>query len=156
MVQVSLGELTSRAGSEIAVSDWLDVTQAMIDQFAHATLDRQWIHVDPERAARESPFRADDGVGSTVAHGFLTLSLLSHWIEAAVVITDRRVGINAGFDKVRFTGPVPVGSRIRARFTLASSDPVAGGARLKWNVTVERDGKERPVLTAEWIVHVAR
>jgi acyl dehydratase len=151
MVRVSLSDLISQVGAEVAVSEWFEITQNVIDSFGRATSDLQWIHVDSERAARESPFKAHDGTGSTVAHGFLTLSLLSHWMDSTVVVTDRRVGINAGFNKIRFTGPVVVGSRIRGRFVLASSEPIAGGAKLLWKVRVEREGQSAPVLTAEWL-----
>lgn len=154
MVRLLLSELAGRVGSEIGVSDWFEVTQRVIDDFAQATQDLQWIHVDAARAARESPFRNQNGVGCTVAHGFLTLSLLSQWLDATVVVTDRRAGINAGFNKVRFSAPVPDGSRIRARFVLVSSDPVSGGAKLLWKVSVEREGESRPVLTAEWLTRV--
>jgi acyl dehydratase len=148
---MSLSDLISHAGSEIAVSEWFEITQSVIDSFGRATGDLQWIHVDADRAARESPFKAHDGTGSTVAHGFLTLSLLSHWMDSTVVVTDRCAGINAGFNKIRFTGPVVVGSRIRGRFTLVSSEPIRGGAKLLWKVRVERDGQSGPVLTAEWL-----
>jgi len=146
-----LSDLISRVGSEIAVSEWFEITQSVIDSFGRATSDLQWIHVDAERAARESPFQTVDGTRCTVAHGFLTLSLLSHWMDNAVVVTDRTAGINAGFNKVRFTGPVVVGSRIRARFALASSESIPGGAKLLWKVRVEREGQSGPVLTAEWL-----
>src|SRR5687767_15488492 len=92
MVRMSLSDLISQAGSEIAVSEWFEITQSVIDSFGRATGDLQWIHVDAERAARESPFKAHDGTGSTVAHGFLTLSLLSHWMDSTVVVTDRCAG----------------------------------------------------------------
>ena len=154
MVRTTLSGLISQVGSEIGVSEWFEVTQSVIDAFARATGDMQWIHVDAERAARESPFKSHDGTGSTVAHGFLTLSLLSQWMDRAVVITDRGAGINAGFNKVRFTGPVLVGSRIRGRFVLASSEPIPGGAKLLWKVRVEREGQTGPVLTAEWLTRV--
>ncbi len=156
MVRTTLGELSSKIGSEVGASEWFDVTQRVIDDFARATHDLQWIHVDADRAARDSPFKSEDGEGCTVAHGFLTLSLLSHWLESAVVITDRRTGINVGIDKVRFSGPVLVGSRVRARFVLAASDPIPGGAKLRWNVSVEREGCSRAVLTAEWLTRVMR
>lgn len=151
MVRTTLSDLITQVGSEIGVSEWFEMTQSVIDSFARATSDLQWIHVDTERAARESPFKSHDGTGSTVAHGFLTLSLLSQWMDSTVVITDRGAGINAGFNKVRFTGPVVVGSRIRARFTLASSEPIPGGAKLTWKVRVEREGQSGPVMTAEWL-----
>lgn len=154
MVRTLLSDLATKVGSEIGVSEWFDVTQRAIDDFGGATRDHQWIHVDTERAARHSPFKTQDGAGCTVAHGFLTLSLLSHWMDSTIAITDRGAGINAGFNKVRFSAPVPVGSRIRARFALAASNPIPGGAKLLWNVRVECEGKTRPVLTAEWLTRV--
>ena len=154
MIRTTLSELASKVGEEIGVSDWFEVTQPAIDQFAHATRDLQWIHVDTQRSARESPFKTEDGFGCTIAHGFLTLSLLSQWMDSTIVIVDRVAGINAGFNKVRFSGPVPVGSRIRARFALASAVPITGGAKLVWNVNVEREGQTRPVLIAEWLTRV--
>ena len=154
MVRTTLSDLITHVGSEIGVSEWFEMTQSVIDSFARATGDLQWIHVDAERAARESPFKSHDGTGSTVAHGFLTLSLLSHWMDATVEVTDRGAGINAGFNRIRFTGPVVVGSRIRARFALASSEPIRGGTKLLWKVRVEREGQSGPVLTAEWLTRV--
>ncbi|MGZ8992542.1 MAG: MaoC family dehydratase [Burkholderiaceae bacterium] len=154
MVRTSLSDLAAKVGSEIAVSDWFEVTQRVIDDFAGATRDLQWIHVDAERAASESPFKAQDGSGCTVAHGFLTLSLLSQWMDTTIAITDRGAGINAGFNKVRFSAPVPVGSRVRARFVLAASDPIPGGAKLLWSVRVECNGQSGPVMTAEWLTRV--
>ena len=151
MVRTTLSDLITRVGSEVGVSEWFEMTQSVIDSFARATGDLQWIHVDAERAARESPFKAHDGTGSTVAHGFLTLSLFSQWMDSTVVITDRGAGINAGFNRVRFTGPVLVGSRIRARFALASTEAIPGGAKLAWKIRVEREGQSKPVLTAEWL-----
>jgi acyl dehydratase len=142
---VSVADLRSRVGTEIAVSDWFEVTQAHIDEFAEATGDRQWIHVDPERAARESPY------GRTVAHGFLTLSLLAHLYQETVTVTGLRMGINYGFNRVRFTGPVPSGARIRARFRLAALEDVPNGVQMTWDVKVECEGAERPVLVAEWL-----
>ncbi|MEO8187228.1 MAG: MaoC family dehydratase [Burkholderiaceae bacterium] len=148
---MTLSNLITRVGSEIGVSEWFEMTQSVIDSYARATGDLQWIHVDVERAARESPFKSNDGTGFTVAHGFLTLSLLSQWMDSTVVITDRGAGINAGFNKIRFIGPVLVGSRIRARFALVSTEAIPGGAKLIWKVRVEREGQSRPVLTAEWL-----
>jgi len=142
---VSVDQLRARVGAEIAVSDWLEVTQARIDEFAEATGDRQWIHVDPERAARESPY------GRTVAHGFLTLSLLAHLYQETVTVTGLRMGINYGFNRVRFTGPVPSGARIRARFRLAALEDIPNGVQMTWDVKVECEGAERPVLVAEWL-----
>ena len=154
MQQLTLSELLARVGHEVAVSDWYDVTQHVIDEFADAINDPQWIHVDPERAARESPFRDSAGRRCTVAHGFLTLSLLSHLLESAIELTDRQAGINVGFNKVRFTGPVPAGSRVRGRFALVGQEPVAGGSQLTWQVTIECEGGEKPVLVGEWLTRV--
>jgi len=132
-------------GQEVAVTDWFTVSQERIDGFAGATEDHQWIHVDRKRAAEESPY------GTTVAHGFLTLSLLPHLMRQAVEIQDMRLGINYGLNRVRFTGPVPAGSRVRARFQLAAVEDIERGVQMTWNVTVEREGEAKPVLVAEWI-----
>jgi len=132
-------------GKEVAVTEWLTVDQERIDEFAAATGDDQWIHVDRERAARESPYR------TTVAHGFLTLSLLPYLMREAVDIQGARMGINYGLNRVRFTGPVPAGSRLRTRFLLAATEEIEGGVQAVWNVTVEREGENKPVLVAEWI-----
>ncbi|HZE11352.1 MAG TPA: MaoC family dehydratase [Burkholderiales bacterium] len=132
-------------GKEVAVSEWLVVDQERIDAFAAATGDDQWIHVDRERAARESPYR------TTVAHGFLTLSLLPQFLKEAVEIQGARMGINYGLNRARLTGPVPAGSRVRARFRLAAAEAIEQGVQTVWNVTVEREGEEKPVLVAEWI-----
>jgi acyl dehydratase len=153
-LSLSLAELQARAGTEVAVSAWFEITQAMIDEFADAVHDQQWIHVDPERAARESPFRDASGRRCTVAHGFLTLSLLTRMLENAIDVADRQAGINVGFNKVRFTGPVASGSRLRGRFALLDLKAVPGGAQLTWNVTVECDGVDKPVLVAEWLTRI--
>ncbi len=136
-------------GREVGVSDWLEVTQARISAFADVTDDHQWIHEDAERAARESPF------GGTIAHGFLTLSLLSALAAQAVEVEGARMVVNYGFDRVRFVSPVPAGSRVRARLALASAEPLQGrGVQAAWEVTVERDGAARPCLTALWLARV--
>jgi acyl dehydratase len=140
-----VARLKDWVGREVALTDWLTVTQERIDAFAAASGDDQWIHVDRERAARESPY------GTTVAHGFLTLSLLSYLLREAVEIQGLRLGINYGLNRVRFTGPVPAGSRVRARFHLAAVDDIERGVQTTWNVSVEREGAEKPVLVAEWI-----
>jgi acyl dehydratase len=137
-----LADLAARVGQEIAVSDWLTIDQSRIDRFADATGDHQWIHVDPARAA-QGPF------GATVAHGFLTLSLLSWFFEHGFVIDDVRMGLNYGLNKVRFPAPVPVGSRLRARFTLLAYEPVDGGAQLEVEATIEREGSAKPVCVAQ-------
>jgi acyl dehydratase len=148
---ISRDELKAAVGREVAVSDWYPVTQASIDEFADATHDPQWIHVDPERAARESPFRDARGSGRTVAHGFLTLSLLPHFLLNALELSGRRAGVNFGLNRVRFVAPVLSGTRVRARFSLAGCEEVAGGLQLTWDVTVEREGEDRPALVAQWL-----
>ena len=128
----------------IGTSGWTLVDQARIDRFAQATGDAQWIHVDPQRAAA-GPF------GTTVAHGFLTLSLLSRLFAAAIAFEDVRVSLNYGLDRVRFPSPVPVGSRLRAVCVLDSHEPIAGGAQLTITVTVEREGGAKPACVAAWV-----
>jgi acyl dehydratase len=140
----SIRELEGRVGQEVAVSPWLEMTQERIDTFAKAIEDFQWIHVDPARAAK-SPF------GRTIAHGFLTLSLLSRLSEMTFSFSDRKMGINYGLNRVRFTAPVPSGSRVRARFTLAKYEELDGGVQVTWNTLVEIEGADKPALVAEWI-----
>ncbi len=141
---VSLRELESRVGQEVGVSPWVEMPQERIDLFAKATEDFQWIHVDPERA-RQSPF------GTTIAHGYLTLSMLPKLAESTFEFSDRKMGVNYGLNKVRFTAPVPSGSRIRGRFTLAKYEKLEGGVQVTWSVTVEREGGDKPVVVAEAI-----
>jgi acyl dehydratase len=141
----NISELKQLAGTEVAVSGWVTVTQEQIDAFAAATGDPQWIHVDRERAAKESPY------GATVAHGFLTLSLLPQLLKDAIDLQGFRMGVNYGLNRVRFTGPVPAGSRVRARFTPVAVEDIPKGMQTIWNVVVEREGGEKPVLVAEWI-----
>jgi acyl dehydratase len=141
----SIRELEHRVGEEVGVSPWVDITQERIDTFARAIEDFQWIHVDPARA-RVSPF------GGTIAHGFLTLSLLSHLSEMTFSFSDRRMGINYGLNRVRFTSPVPVGSRVRARFTLQKFEKIEdNGVQVTWTAVIEREGAEKPALIAEWL-----
>jgi acyl dehydratase len=138
-----LSELRDYVGREIGVSDWLLVDQERINRFAHATGDLQWIHLDAERAA-QGPY------GTTIAHGFLTLSLLPAFLQAAFSIRDVRMGVNYGLNRVRFPAPVPAGSRLRARFKLLEfSDLPEGAAQLVMEMTVEREGSDRPVCVAE-------
>lgn len=151
---IALKDLLSHVGREVAVSDWFEVSQPIIDEFAEATRDAQWIHVDTERAARESPFLDSAGHPSTVAHGFLTLSLLTMFIENCVRITGARAGVNIGFDRVRFVAPVPARSRLRGRFTLARATRLPDGMQLHWDVTIERHAEERPALVAEWVTRL--
>jgi len=137
--------LESRVGEEVGVSPWVEITQERIDTFARAVEDFQWIHVDPRRA-RGSPF------GGTIAHGFLTLSLLSHLSEMTFSFSERRMGINYGLNRVRFTSPVPAGSRVRARFTLLKYEKLDDdGVQVTWSALIEREGADRPALVAEWI-----
>jgi acyl dehydratase len=147
MITISdVRSLASRTGEEIAVSDWLEIAQPRIDQFAAATGDSQWIHVDPARAATESPFK------TTIAHGFLTLSLLSSLIRDAITFTGLRMAINYGLNRVRFVSPVPSGARVRARIAPAAVAEFDGTVQVTWAVTVEREGGEKPCCVAEWIV----
>ena len=142
---ISIPELEHRVGEEVAVSPWVEISQERIDTFARAIDDPQWIHVDRERA-RSSPF------GSTIAHGFLTLSLLSHLSERTFSFADRKMGVNYGLNRVRFTAPVPSGSRVRARFTLKNFERLGdGGIQVTWNTVIEREGSDKPVLIAEWL-----
>jgi len=140
----TLASLKARVGEELAVGEWLTVDQAMIDKFADATGDHQWIHIDRERAAK-GPF------GTTIAHGFLTLSLLPKLAESALKVDDVRMGVNYGLNRVRFPAPVPSGSRIRAHLKLLAYDPLDGGAQLVMEVTMERDGSDKPVCVAETV-----
>ena len=139
-------ELRQLQGQEVAVSDWLEVTQERINQFAEATSDPQWIHTDPERCRRESPY------GSTIAHGYLTLSLTPHLNEQAFGFRrPRGITINYGSNKVRYISPVPAGSRIRSRMTLLELSPAPGAWQARWLVTVEIEGKDKPACVAEVI-----
>ena len=137
-----LAELAPLVGQEVAVSDWITVDQKRIDLFADATGDHQWIHLDAERA-KKGPF------GTTIAHGFLTLSLLPEMSASAFEVRDTRMGVNYGLNKVRFPAPVPSGSRLRGRFKLLKFEPLEGGAQLTVEVTMEREGSDKPVCVAE-------
>ena len=141
-----LDELRALVGQEIGQSDWVTLTQEMIDSFADLTHDHQWIHVDRQRAERESPFK------TTIAHGFLTLSLLTHLQSQSVRVEgDRMMGINYGLNRVRFTNPVRAGSRIRSRSTVKSVEDVPDGVQVTWLITVDLENEEKPALVAEWI-----
>jgi len=132
-------------GKEVAASDWLQVTQDRIDRFADATGDHQWIHVDPARAADESPF------GATIAHGYLTLSLLPHMMMETLDVQGGRMSINYGLNRVRFAAPVRAGDRIRTRFTLAALEDIPGGIQLTWHALIEIEGQHKPACVAEMI-----
>lgn len=150
MREISLVDVPELVGQELGVSDWITVDQTMINQFADATLDHQFIHVDPQRAAAESPF------GGTIAHGFLTLSLLSAMNFSAVPkIREQTMGINYGFDRVRFMSPVKCGARVRGHFTLSDCRFRGGGMLMTtYEVSVEIENEKKPALTASWITIV--
>ena len=140
---ITTDELLARIGQEVGVSEWIEIDQARIDAFADCTEDHQFIHVDPVAAA-QTPF------GGTIAHGFLTLSLLPVFFDTAFDIRQAGMGVNYGLNKVRFTAPVPVGSRLRARMTLLSAEPIDGnGLQMAWAVAIEREGADKPVCVAE-------
>jgi acyl dehydratase len=142
----TLADLAACLGQEVAVSDWLTITQEQVNQFAQATGDHQWIHVDVDKA-RAGPF------GAPIAHGFLTLSLLPVFLESSFEVRQSGMGVNYGLNRVRFTAPVPVGSRLRGRLTLLATEPIEhGGLQMIWSVVVEREGAEKPVCVAEALV----
>ena len=142
----TLADLAACVGQEVAVSDWVAITQEQVNRFAAATGDHQWIHVDVERA-KQGPF------GGPIAHGFLTLSLLPVFLESSFNVRRSRMGVNYGLNKVRFTAPVPVGSRLRARMKLLACEPIEHeGLQMTWQVTVEREGTDKPVCVAESLV----
>ena len=138
----SIAEMQSFVGEEIGVSDWITVTQERIQLFADATGDHQWIHLDTERA-KQGPF------GATIAHGFLTLSLLPEMSASAFRVEDTKMGVNYGLNKVRFPAPVPSGSQLRGRFKLLKYELLEGGAQVTVEVTMEREGSDKPVCVAE-------
>lgn len=145
----NIAELAGSVGSEIGVSGWVEVTQEKIDRFADLTGDRQWIHIDRERAAAESPF------GTTIAHGFLTLSLLSAMIQDAVRFESlARLTVNYGFNRVRFPSPVPAGARVRARVSVNSVRAVENGTEIVWGVLVEIENHPKPAIAAEWVTRM--
>jgi acyl dehydratase len=139
----TLADLAACVGQEVALSDWLTISQEQINQFAQATGDHQWIHIDPERA-KDGPF------GTPIAHGFLTLSLLPQFFASALQVVETRMGVNYGLNKVRFMSPVPVGSALRARLFLAAAEPIDNnGMQVTWDVTIEREGVAKPVCVAQ-------
>ena len=136
-------ELKQLVGQEVGHSEWVDVTQEMIDRFADITGDHQWIHVDVEKA-RKGPF------GAPIAHGFLTLSLLPRFFETAIEVVESRMGVNYGLNRVRFMSPVPVGSRLRARMKLLSSEAIDNnGLQMVWETSIELEGVSKPACVAE-------
>jgi acyl dehydratase len=147
LVLESLPSLKDHVGREIATTGWLLMTQERIQKFADATGDQQWIHVDPERARRESPY------GATIAHGFLTLSLMSHFLREAIQLPPGvRQVINYGLDRVRFPAAVRAGDRIRARIRLQSCKELEGSLKAVFDITIEAEGAEKPCCVAEWIL----
>ena len=141
----TIAGLPSYKGEQLGTSDWFDVTQDRVNTFADATDDHQWIHVDVERATTSSPF------GGPIAHGYLTLSLLIPMWSQVLVVTDKRLGVNYGLNKVRFPAPVPVGSRVRLTATLTDVEEIAGGVQLTAAAVIEREGHEKPVCIAELV-----
>jgi len=139
----TMAEVPGLVGQELGTSDWHEVTQEHVNQFAEATGDHQWIHVDVERAKAESPF------GGPIAHGYLTLSLLAPLSSQVLVVTDTVMGVNYGLNKVRFPAPVPVGSKVRLSATLKAVEEVAGGLQLTLAAVIEREGGDKPVCIAE-------
>ena len=147
MVLENPSSLAEWVGREIGVTDWVTITQDMIQQFAEVTGDRQWIHVDPNRARRDSPFR------TTIAHGFLTVSLLSRFMREVVEIRSGvRLTVNYGLNRVRFPAPVRADSRIRAHFTVQSVRQVSGALEAVFHTTIEAEGSEKPCCVAEWVL----
>jgi acyl dehydratase len=146
VIDIDVHRLNERLGQEVAITDWLEIGQRRIDQFADATGDHQWIHTDPARAKEQSPFR------STIAHGFLTLSLVSTLAQMAMSFGTLQMAINYGVNRVRFIAPVPSGARVRGRFTVAAVETMEGAVQVTWRVTVEREGGDKPCALVEWIV----
>jgi acyl dehydratase len=147
-IVTDLEELRTLVGQEVAVSEWITVDQSRINLFAEATGDRQWIHLDTERARLQSPY------GGTIAHGFLSLSLLSHLSSLAMEVGGCRMRINYGLNRVRFPAAVRAGARVRGHFTLQSIQDVEGSLQLVWAVTVEIEGERKPAVYAEWLVRM--
>jgi acyl dehydratase len=146
----TLEELRGLLGREIAVTEWIEITQERIDTFADATEDHQWIHIDHERAQRESPY------GTTIAHGFLTLSLLAKFLKDSIQLRDLRMAINYGLNRVRFPAAVRAGSRIRARIVPQSMRDVGDAIEVTYSITIESQRAEKPCCVAEWLVRYYR
>ena len=142
---IPFAELAQASDVDLGTSDWVEITQEMVDRFADATLDHQWIHVDHEKAAA-GPF------GGTIAHGFLTLSLLPQLVGDMLVVPETTMGVNYGLDKLRLTAPVPVGSRVRAHGRLADCEERGPGIMCRIDVTIEIEGAEKPALVCTWVI----
>ncbi len=140
-----IADAKTMLGQEIGISDWMLIDQERVNGFAQVTGDQQWIHVDVERARRESPF------GGPIAHGYLTVSLLAKFAGECIAVDGIRLAVNYGLNRVRFAAPVKVGSRIRARFVLAAVDDIEGGAQMQWQATIEIEGGEKPACIAEML-----
>lgn len=144
--EIPVEEMPGLVGREVAIGDWIEISQERINQFADATEDHQWIHIDSERAARESPFK------TTIGHGFLSLSMLSKMAYETVRVKGAfKMGINYGLNRVRFPAPVPAGSKLRGRFTVQAFDEHDWGIQTTWGITVELEGSAKPCVAAEWI-----
>ena len=150
MSELDIPTLRDRVGQEIAVGNWFPITQERVTAFADATGDHQWIHIDAARAAAESPFK------TTIAHGFLTLSLVSSLLRDAVTVRGVRMAINYGLNKVRFVSPVPSGARVRARIVAAGIQDAGEADQVTWAITIEREGADKPAVVIEWIVRYYR
>jgi acyl dehydratase len=146
----SIDDLTGLVGTDLGTSDWIDITQQRVNGFAEDTEDRQWIHVDPERASRDSPF------GGPIAHGYLTLSLISAFWEQLLQVDGLSMAVNYGLNKVRFPAAVPVGSRVRMSATVSSVDDVSGGFQVVLNAVIEAEGGSKPVCVAEPVFRLYR
>jgi len=147
LVLENLYSLAGYVGREIGTTEWFSVTQDRIQQFAETTEDWQWIHLDRERAQRDSPY------GTTITHGFLTLALLSHFLRRCIQIQSGvRMTVNYGLNRVRFPSPVPAGSRIRAHFTLRAFKDIAGAVEATFSVVIDRENSEKPCCVAEWVI----
>ncbi len=140
-----IADAKSKVGQEIGLSDWMAIEQSRVDAFAEVTGDHQWIHVDVERAKRESPF------GGPIAHGYLTVSLLARFAGECIAVDGIKLAVNYGLNRVRFAAPVKVGSRVRARFVLGAVEDIPGGAQMLWQATVEIEGGEKPACVAEMV-----
>lgn len=140
-----IDDAKSKVGQEIGISDWMLIEQERVNAFAQVTGDQQWIHVDVERAQRESPF------GGPIAHGYLTLSLLAKFAQECIAVEGVKLAVNYGLNRVRFAAPVKVGSRVRARFVLGAAEDIAGGAQIVWQAVIDIEGGEKPACVAEMV-----
>ncbi len=144
--EIPVEEMSALVGREAAVGDWIEISQDRINRFADATEDHQWIHIDTERAAKESPFK------TTIGHGFLSLSMLSKMSYETVRVKGKfKMGINYGLNRVRFPAPVPAGSKLRGRFAVQAFDEHDWGIQTTWSITIELEGSTKPCVVAEWV-----